>query len=130
MRKTLVLLIVLFGVSGVARSQQQSGSKTQESKPPSASAQENKVPPAAQEPAQQVAEGALSKVDEQKQLIWIKTQDGKEMQFVYSKDTQVEGAGATVEGLASMPASDLKVYYRTEGGINIATRIEVLARKG
>ncbi len=130
MRKTLVILLILFGVSGIARSQQQSGSKAQETRPSSSAAQENKVPPAPQEPVLQIAEGPLSKVDAQKQLIWIKIEDGKEMQFAYSKDTQVEGAGNTVEGLAGLSASEIKVHFRTEGDINIAVRIEVLTRKG
>ena len=50
------------------------------------------------------------------------------MQFNYNKDTRVEGAAQTVEGLAKMSGNNLKVQYRTEGSSNIAVHIEVLPR--
>ena len=88
-----------------------------------------------QETAQQVAEGELSKIDAQRQLLWIKTSDGNEIQFSYNKDTQVEGAGKTVEGLAKMSGNHLVIRYQAEGsanvasrGANMASRIEVQSR--
>ncbi len=72
-----------------------------------------------------MAEGKLSKVDTKLQQIWIKTQDGKEMQFSFNDDTKVEGAGGTVEGLAKMSGNDLKVHYRSAAGTNTAVKIEI-----
>lgn len=129
MRKILLTLLIV-GLPGIACSQQPSDRTAQQQ-------QEEQNPQAAQgeaapqEQALQLAEGSLSKVDTQKQFIWIKTQGGKELQFSYNQETKVEGASETVEGLANtkMSGSDLKVHYRTEGGANIAVRIEVQGQK-
>ena len=126
MRKFLVMFVVLFGLPGAACTQQPDPSTAQQQAQP---AQEEAYPqsaPAEQVVATEIAEGKLSKVDTQLQQIWIKTQDGKEMQFSFDKDTQVEGAGGTVEGLAKMSGNDLKVHYRSAAGINSAVKIEVL----
>ncbi len=128
MRRIWSLLILLIVVPGIACSQQPSGPTAQQEASPPAR-EEGYSQPMEQESALQIAEGALSKVDTQKQLLWIKGKDGKEMQFSFNPETKVEGAGGTVEGLAKMSGSDLKVHYRTEGEIHTAVRIEVLPIK-
>lgn len=40
-----------------------------------------------QEPRLLLAEGALTKVDEEMRMFWIRTQEGKEMEFSYTKQT-------------------------------------------
>ena len=63
---------------GIACSEQTSNPTAQEQQPPGYST----PAPAQQEAALQEAEGALAKVDPQMELLWIKTKDGKEMQFI------------------------------------------------
>jgi len=96
------------------------------------SAQNSPAPPIVKAPAPprdpaalRTAEGDLSKVDTEKQLIWIKSEDGKELQFSYSKQTEVQGAGDSVEGLAGLSGTHLKIQYEIVGGINNAVKIEV-----
>ena len=129
MRKILLTLLVL-GLPGIACSQQPSDQTAQqqqqqeEQRPQAAQEQ-----PAPQEQALQFAEGTLTRVDKQRQFVWIRTQDGNELLFSYIPGTEVEGAGDTVEGFSNMSGNDLKIYYRTEGNSNIAVKIQVLAQR-
>jgi len=92
------------------------------------SGQEEKPNPSQQEEqAIQIAEGTLTKVDVHELSFWIKTPEGKEMQFTYTPFTQVEGGGEPA-GLAGMTGSDLKVHYKVDGSTNAAIRIEVQTR--
>ena len=113
---SLSMLVVLAGSAWSAQSS--SPSENSQQKRPT------QVMPA-QEAAPQTAEGQLSKIDTQKQLLWIKTLEGKEMQFSYTKDTPVQGSNGTVEGLAAMSGTQLKIQFRSEGGVNTALSIEV-----
>jgi hypothetical protein len=113
---TLSMLVVLAGSAWSA--QNSSPSQNSQQKQP------NQVAPA-QEAAPQTAVGQLSKIDTQKQLLWIKTMEGQEMQFSYTKDTPIQGSNGTVEGLAAMSGTQLKVQFRSEGGVNHAISIEV-----
>lgn len=146
----MMMLLIVAGLPWLACSRQQLAGyeRTAEEQDPKV-AQEQNLPPAApqatgqetnlpqgqslpstapQETAQQVAEGELSKIDAQRQLIWIKTSDGNEMQFSYNKDTQVEGAGKTVEGLAKMSGTHLVIHYQAEGGANMLSRANMASR--
>ena len=146
----MMMLLLLAGLPWLACNRQQSvgEERTAQEQDPKV-AQEQNLPPAApqatgqetnlpqgqnfqfttpQETAQQVAEGELSKIDAQRQLIWIKASDGNELQFSYNKDTQVEGAGKTLEGLAKMNGTHFVIHYQSEGGANMAFRIEVQAQ--
>jgi len=130
MQKTLMMLLLIFGLPLIVCSQPPSDSTAQQKAPPSSAAREKTPPTPQQEQALQIAEGTLSRVDSQKQFIWIKTMDGNEMQFSYTNDTQVEGSGNTAEGLAKMSGNILRVHYRTEiGGIQTAVKIEILAER-
>jgi hypothetical protein len=76
-------------------------------------------------------EGELSRVDSQKQQLWVKKSDGTEMQFSYTKDTPIEGASGTTEGLSSMSDHDtqVKIEYEDNGGVHPATKISIQSRK-
>ena len=126
MRKLWVMLFILSAFPGIACSEQAGNPTAQEQQPPSQPGYSTPAP-AQQEAALQEAEGALSKVDSQMKLIWIKTSDGKEMQFDYNMDTHVEGA-ETVEGLAKMSGNNVRVRFRAEDKGNVAVHIEVLPR--
>ena len=73
------------------------------------------------------AEGEMSRIDSQKQLLWIKTADGTEMQFSYTKDTPVVGGSNSVEGLNDLSGkgTHVKVQYEDKGVAHNATRIEI-----
>ena len=77
------------------------------------------------------AEGEMSRIDSQKQLFWIKTADGAEMQFSYTKDTPVVGGSNSVEGLSDLSGkgSHVKVQYEDKSGVHAATRIEIQPTK-
>ena len=77
------------------------------------------------------AEGEMSRIDSQKQVFWIKTADGTEMQFSYTKDTPVVGGSNSAEGLNDLSGkgSHLKVQYEDKGGAHNATRIEIQPTK-
>ena len=76
------------------------------------------------------AQGALSRVDSAKQMIWIKGADGKEVEFKYSAQTQVTGGDNTVEGLAKMNGTQLKIQYEVVDGANNAVKIDIQPTKG
>ncbi|MBI4458666.1 MAG: hypothetical protein HY648_01240 [Acidobacteria bacterium] len=123
MRKFLIMLLML-GLPGIACTQQSEEQRIvqeqQEEQP--LTAQDEATTP--RESDMLIAEGSLSRVDSDGKFLWIKTSDGKELQFSYDDDTEMV-EGETVEGLANKSGSELKVHYRVEGGNNIATRIEV-----
>jgi hypothetical protein len=79
-----------------------------------------------QAPAAMTAEGELFKVDPASQTIWIKASDGSERQFLYTDQTQVDGADGTVEGLAHKTGSSLRIHYESSSGADTAVKIEVL----
>jgi hypothetical protein len=76
----------------------------------------------------QTAQGELLDVDNRANTLTIKTETG-EMTFRYNDATKVTGAQKGVSGLATMTGSEVTVMYRKEGQINLATSIEVRAKK-
>lgn len=70
-------------------------------------------------------EGHLSKVDVSAKLITVKGADDKEMMFAYNDQTQMVGVESGPQGLTGKTGSTLKIAYRENRGINLATRIEV-----
>jgi hypothetical protein len=76
------------------------------------------------------AEGDLSRMDSAKGLLWIKGQDGKEMEFKFTSQTQVTGGDNTVEGLNKMEGTHLKIQYQVVGGSNNAVKIEIAPVEG
>ena len=91
---------------------------------------ETKLQAQRQAPEVKSAEGELARVDSRNKLLWIKTPDGKEMQFSYTDQTKVQGSGGTVEGLANMGKSQLRIQYQSEGATNVAIQIQVQSGQG
>src|SRR5262245_39551758 len=117
MKVILMFLAVLFGAATLGwRSQEAQGpaATPQPSSRTEQAAQAARAPPKQQDVAQ-AAEGDISRVDAQKMLLWIKTADGKEMQFSYAADTPVYGGSNSVEGLSSLSGkgTHVKVTYES-----------------
>jgi hypothetical protein len=81
-------------------------------------------------PAQNVAtaQGELTDVNAKASTLTVKTA-ASEMTFRYDDQTKVTGAQKVVAGLATMTGSQVTVQYRKDGQTNIATSIDVQARK-
>jgi hypothetical protein len=60
-------------------------------------------------------------------MIWIRTADGIESTFSYSDLTLVAGADNTVEGLAKMNGSRVRIRYTVSGAGYAAEEIEILS---
>jgi hypothetical protein len=80
-----------------------------------------------QQSVEQIAEGLVTRVDEQTGLIWIRANDGSEHAFRYSDDTEITGADDNIEGLADKSGVRLKVWYTSSEVGNTAREIEVLS---
>jgi hypothetical protein len=80
-----------------------------------------------QTPAMSV-EGELLRVDAETKLLWVRGADSKEQQFRFTDTTTITGEGRSVEGLATMTGTRVKVEYKTEAGANVATKIDIQAR--
>src|SRR5215831_11134174 len=77
---------------------------------------------------QKVFEGQLTKVDVTAKSISVKGSTGPEMQFMYDDHTQVIGPEKDIQGLAGKSGTPLKVSYRQDKGVNVATRIEIVEK--
>jgi hypothetical protein len=136
-RTFMAMLLIAAGLPWMACSQQtgpepktaqeQSAPPTAQQEPQTAQDQNAQNAPSAEQPeaALQIAEGDLTKVDAKRQMIWIKTSDGREMRFLFNNETQVEGADKSVEGLANTSGSHLTIHFKAEGPNYMASRIEV-----
>jgi len=82
-----------------------------------------------QQPAASVASGELVKIDTSAKTIVIKTDSEPQMQFSYTDATKITGADKGVAGLATMTGSSLTIHYTKKGQDNVATEIEVQAKK-
>ena len=84
------------------------------------------APPQAPAPAAENKnyEGSLSKIDVAAKLLTVKGADNKEMMFAYNDQTQISGV-ENAQGLTGKTGSTLKIVYRENRGINLASRIEV-----
>jgi hypothetical protein len=76
---------------------------------------------------EQIAEGLLSRVDDQAGLIWIRANDGSEHAFRYTDETEITDADENVEGLADKSGVRLKIWYTSSEVGNTAREIEVLS---
>jgi hypothetical protein len=119
MQKMIVMLSVLIAIPVTTWSLSTGGAT-----------QETRLQAAQNAPQLKSAEGELSRVETRNQLLWIKTADGKEMEFAYTDQTKVEGTGGSVEGLANMSGSFLKIQYHNQGATNVAVQIQVQPKKG
>lgn len=73
--------------------------------------------------------GELVNVDSAAKTITVKKADATEMKFAYADDTEVVGADKGLSGLATMSGSEVRVTYTARGAANVATKIEVRAKK-
>jgi hypothetical protein len=78
----------------------------------------------------EIAEGKLSRLDVENQLLWLKAADGNEMYFSYTRNTRVTGTDDAVEGLANLNGSTLRVHFQSLTGTKVAREIEVLPNQG
>lgn len=94
-------------------------------------AQEAPAPaaPAQQEEPQMASlQGDLIRVDADAKTLWVKSADADaEQAFSFTDETEIVGEGRSVEGLATMTGTRVKVDYKTEGDARVATRIEIQA---
>ena len=82
-----------------------------------------------QQAAAATTEGELLRVDTTAKAFSIRTTQGAQMQFNYTDDTKVVGADRGVARLATMAGSQVSVRHTKQGEDNIATQIEVMAKK-
>jgi hypothetical protein len=88
-------------------------------------AQQNAPPPAQQTDADRTMEGQLVKVDSTAKLITVKDKEGKETIISYNDQTQIAGADDS-QALTGKTGSNLKITYRENRGMNVASKIEVV----
>lgn len=69
--------------------------------------------------------GQLKSVDPDMKKLVITTEEGTDVEFSYDENT--EYSGETIEGLATSSGSQVRVFFREENGVKIATKIEVQA---
>ena len=78
----------------------------------------------------QIAEGSLTAVDPETQIIRIETLDGGHLVLHYTNRTQVEGMEDTVAGcFGPHNERNVRVQFQTVDGRNLAVRIELLPRQ-
>jgi hypothetical protein len=73
-----------------------------------------------------VFQGSLVQVNTDTKMLTVKDAENKEMHFVYNDDTEIVGAGNTVQGLAGKSGERVKVTYTVKQGVNQSSRIEIL----
>jgi hypothetical protein len=71
------------------------------------------------------AEGELIRVDTDTNMLTIRTEDGTEMEFSYTEDTEIIGALEGAAGLATETGSEVTVHYAQDGDARKAVRVEV-----
>ena len=130
MEKTLLIAVMAAMLAGVACGQRGSETVTSDERPAGPSDQAFSQ---TQSDEIAFAEGELLRVDDEKDMIWIRTSNGAEMQFSYTLTTDVVGAAESLEGLAKTTGQRLRVHYKpgvdkdllTSDEINTAVKIEV-----
>jgi hypothetical protein len=73
--------------------------------------------------------GELSRVNPQSMTFSVKSASGAEMLFKYDERTIVTGAENNVAGLATSNGSEVTVTYRNDNAGNMASKIEVHAKR-
>jgi len=107
---------------GTAAYAQQPGGSAGKS-PDQAASQDRKEP----EPAS--ITGELTRVMPDQKSFTVKSASGAEMLFRYNDQTIVAGAENNVAGLATSSGSEVTVSYKNDSAGNMATRIEVHAKR-
>ena len=73
--------------------------------------------------------GELTRVMPDQKAFTVKSTSGAEMLFRYNDQTIVSGAENNVAGLATSSGSEVTVTYKNDSAGNMATRIEVHAKR-
>jgi len=73
--------------------------------------------------------GQLLNVDAKARILSVRGPDHKEAIFNYNDDTQVLGPDKTVNGLISKIEAQLRISYREDQGVKVATRIELIEKQ-
>jgi hypothetical protein len=73
-----------------------------------------------------VIEGQLLNVDTKSKIISLRGPDQKETIFNYNDDTSVISRDKTAQGLTGKTGVQLRISYREDRGVRLATRIEVI----
>ena len=73
--------------------------------------------------------GELTRVMPDQKSFTVKSASGAEMLFRYNDQTIVAGAENNVAGLATSSGSEVTVSYKNDSAGNMATRIEVHAKR-
>jgi hypothetical protein len=73
--------------------------------------------------------GELSRVNPQSMTFSVKSASGAEMLFKYDERTIVTGAENNVAGLATSNGAEVTVTYRNDNAGNMASKIEVHAKR-
>ena len=119
-RVTIGLTALLFVVSAIPTLAQEPGARPQQ-------------PPTTAAPAALTAKGELVKVDDATMMITIKADAKAEpntpTQFTYTDATKVTGAEEAIAGLATMTGASVTVQYMKKDQANVATQIDVQAKK-
>jgi hypothetical protein len=63
-------------------------------------------------------------------MLTIKLENGDSVQFQYNSDTKEEGSQNGIQGLSTDTGTQVSVQYKEQSGKKVATRIEILERKG
>ena len=72
-----------------------------------------------------IFEGTLLGVDANAKVLTLKAGDDKEMQFMYTDQTELVGPQNNGQPVAVRQGSKLKIYYTEKDKINVATKIEI-----
>lgn len=71
--------------------------------------------------------GELTRVEAAGKKLYVKSSEGNEMEFQYNDQTKITGSEGSVEGLATMSGSSVRIHY--EDGTKLASLIEVEQKK-
>jgi hypothetical protein len=134
-KRVLIVLAALLLVGAIPTLAQEPGARPQQppttaAPPPSTGAQPRAQEPA---PAALTARGELVRVDDATKMITIKADPKAEpntpTQFTYTDTTKVTGAEKAIAGLATMTGASVTVQYMKKDQANVATKIDILAKK-
>jgi Cu/Ag efflux protein CusF len=133
MRVLIGLAALLLVVVAIPTLAQEPGGRPQQPPTTAAPAPATAAQPRAQEPTTLTAKGELVKVDDATKLITIKADAKAEpntpTQFTYTDATKVTGAEKAIAGLATMTGESVTVHYMKKDQANVATQIDVQAKK-
>jgi hypothetical protein len=73
-----------------------------------------------------VENGVLTRVDPDRQAVWVRTREGDEKMFVYDDQTRIIGEPGVVECFGSSKETFVRIRYRPANQTYVALEIEIL----